>query len=299
MLGLAVQPSPALTVVLSSEDLGCNVVWCSTEGTRGVTWSDPLLREGGGGRQKTWLQLYKTKVIGCARTNGGPVSAPSQYSHCIINNPYTSFQHCGLTQTKSMRVLPCTCRSLWAWCVPRDPRERCPASGLGRWCPFHAGSSGRYRFRQHKICEGEERERERDDGNDELSTRATTRPTIYPRKRFPVRKRLLEIVAEHLLPEDEPFSILSFLDPRWKKHNNGTTDKESPNYCCKNPNMFQLEAAIGDVEPTMATSWIALGSAWTMTHSKKKKSASSHHIFRIPSVANVAVKLLWCANSLG
>lgn len=49
--------------------------------------------------------------------------------------------------------LPCTCRSLWAWCVPRGPRARCPASDHGRWCPFHVGSSTRCRFQQRRICD--------------------------------------------------------------------------------------------------------------------------------------------------
>lgn len=49
-----IQPSmsPVLTVVLSSEDLRCNVVGCSTESTSSVTWSDPLLKEGEGKEQK-------------------------------------------------------------------------------------------------------------------------------------------------------------------------------------------------------------------------------------------------------
>lgn len=38
---------PVLTVVLSSENFWCNVVGSSTEGTGGVTGSDPLLNSEG------------------------------------------------------------------------------------------------------------------------------------------------------------------------------------------------------------------------------------------------------------
>lgn len=65
------------------------------------------------------------------------------------------------TKESMVTLLPCTCRSRWAWCVPRGPKERCPASGRGRWCPSRAGNSERYRFQPHRIWTGRNKEAKR------------------------------------------------------------------------------------------------------------------------------------------
>lgn len=95
----------------------------------------------------------RDKWIVDEKKDRGPVSASSQYrsTALLITLHQPSTQSAG----KSMRLLPCTCHSLWAWCVLHSPIGRCPASDRGIWCPFHAGSSEQYRFQQHKICEGE------------------------------------------------------------------------------------------------------------------------------------------------
>lgn len=140
-----------LTVVFSSEDLRCNVVGCPTEGTSGITWSDSLLS----GRRREWSAKVNPTVATwikdsvddmiCEKTvDGGPVGTSSQHLSTAL-----------LITLQQYQLLPCTCRSLWALCVPRGPREHCPASSHGRWCPFHEGSLERYRFQQHKICTGE------------------------------------------------------------------------------------------------------------------------------------------------
>lgn len=150
--------TPALTVVFSSEDLWCYVVGRSTESTGGVTWSDPLLR---GERTRS---VKMRAVVGIVVWKKWRVKKKERFSSqywstaLLITLCQTSIRSTEKKINMSLS-LPCTCHSLWAWCVPRGPGERCPASGHGRWFLFRAGSSERYKFQQHKIWREKEEKR--------------------------------------------------------------------------------------------------------------------------------------------